>query len=42
MAFAATIILLAFALWAIVRLHECGFRDNKPSGSGQLNYEAYW
>lgn len=27
---------------AIAVLHERGFRDNKPSGSGQLNYEAYW
>ena len=27
---------------AIAVLHERGFRDNKPAGSGQLSYEAYW
>lgn len=38
MAFAATIILLAFALWAIVRLHECGGADSLRAKWKKLDF----
>lgn len=40
MEFATTIILLAFALWAIVRLHECGGADSLWAKWKKLDFPA--